>query len=154
MASNLTKASTMRANMKLVCEIKIIYNAVLGVWQMISVEEALEKVLSYVEVLESERKPILDCLGQALAEDVYSAIDIPPLDNSAMDGYAWLDGAHHARGDDLKDTRRGQDPPRSSSSATRMHSSASVRVARGQPKLRRTKPSPSEPKAFPSLRAT
>ncbi len=55
---------------------------------MISVEEALEKVLSYVEVLEPERKPILDCLGQVLAEDVYSAIDIPPLDNSAMDGYA------------------------------------------------------------------
>jgi len=55
---------------------------------MISVEEALEKVLSYVEVLEPEQKPILDCLGQVLAEDVYSTIDIPPLDNSAMDGYA------------------------------------------------------------------
>jgi molybdopterin molybdotransferase len=55
---------------------------------MISVEEALEKVLSYVVVLEPERKPILDCLGQVLAEDVYSTIDIPPLDNSAMDGYA------------------------------------------------------------------
>jgi len=55
---------------------------------MISVEEALKKVLSYVEVLEPERKPILDCLGQVLAEDVYSDIDIPPLDNSAMDGYA------------------------------------------------------------------
>jgi molybdopterin molybdotransferase len=55
---------------------------------MISVEEALEKVLHYVEVLEPERKPILDCLGQVLAEDVYSTIDIPPLDNSAMDGYA------------------------------------------------------------------
>jgi len=55
---------------------------------MISVEEALDKILSYVEVLEPERKPILDCLGQVLAEDIYSTIDIPPLDNSAMDGYA------------------------------------------------------------------
>jgi molybdopterin molybdotransferase len=55
---------------------------------VISVEEALEKVLSYVEVLEPEQKPILGCLGQVLAEDVYSTIDIPPLDNSAMDGYA------------------------------------------------------------------
>ena len=55
---------------------------------MISVEEALDKVLSCVEVLEPERKPILECLGQVLAEDVYSTIDIPPLDNSAMDGYA------------------------------------------------------------------
>jgi len=55
---------------------------------MISVEEALEKVLSYVEVLVPERKSILDCLGQVLAEDVHSTIDIPPFDNSAMDGYA------------------------------------------------------------------
>ncbi len=55
---------------------------------MISVREALEKILSYVEVLEPEEKPILDCLGQVLAEDVYSIIDVPPLDNSVMDGYA------------------------------------------------------------------
>jgi molybdopterin molybdotransferase len=55
---------------------------------MISVEEALKKILSYVEVLEPEEKPILDCLGQVLAEDVYSNIDVPPLDNSAMDGFA------------------------------------------------------------------
>jgi molybdopterin molybdotransferase len=55
---------------------------------MISVEEALERVLSHVEVLEPERKPILDCLGQILAEDIYSTIDIPPLDNAAMDGFA------------------------------------------------------------------
>ena len=55
---------------------------------MISVEEALEKILSYIEVLEPEKKPILDCLGRVLAGDIYSTIDIPPLDNSAMDGYA------------------------------------------------------------------
>jgi molybdopterin molybdotransferase len=55
---------------------------------MISVDEALEKVLSCVEVLEPERKPILACLGQVLAETVHSSLDIPPLDNSAMDGYA------------------------------------------------------------------
>jgi len=55
---------------------------------MISVEEALEKILGYVRVLGPEEKPILSCLGQVLAEDVYSTIDIPPLDNSAMDGFA------------------------------------------------------------------
>ena len=57
---------------------------------MVSVEQALEEVLSAVAVLEAEKKPILDCLGQVLAEDVYSTIDIPPEDNSAMDGYAVL----------------------------------------------------------------
>jgi len=55
---------------------------------LLSVEQALEKILGYVDVLEAEPKPILDCLGQVLAEDVYSTINIPPLDNSAMDGYA------------------------------------------------------------------
>jgi molybdopterin molybdotransferase len=55
---------------------------------MISVEQALEKVLSYVDVLEEEERPILDCLGQVLAEDIYSPINVPPLDNTAMDGYA------------------------------------------------------------------
>ncbi|MBE9500973.1 MAG: molybdopterin molybdotransferase MoeA [Dehalococcoidia bacterium] len=55
---------------------------------MITVEQALEKVLSCVEVLNREEKPILECLGQVLDEDVYSPLDVPPLDNAAMDGYA------------------------------------------------------------------
>ena len=55
---------------------------------MISVEQALEMVLSQAEMLEEERVPILDSLGQVLAEDIISDINIPPLDNSAMDGYA------------------------------------------------------------------
>ncbi len=59
---------------------------------MISVEQALDKVLSYVNVLDAEERAILDCLGQVLAEDVYAGIDIPPMDNSAMDGYAVISG--------------------------------------------------------------
>ena len=55
---------------------------------MISVEQALDKILNYVHVLEDEERPILECLGQVLAEDVYSSLNVPPLDNSAMDGYA------------------------------------------------------------------
>ena len=55
---------------------------------MIPVEEALEKILASVNVLEPEIKPIMECLGQVLAENVYSDVTIPPLDNSAMDGYA------------------------------------------------------------------
>ncbi len=55
---------------------------------MISVKQALGKILSYVDVLKEEESPILGCLGQVLAEDIYSTINVPPLDNSAMDGYA------------------------------------------------------------------
>ncbi len=55
---------------------------------MISVEEALSRILDTVKVLESGRQPLLESLGQVLAEDVYAAFDVPPRDNSAMDGYA------------------------------------------------------------------
>ncbi len=55
---------------------------------MLSVEEARERVLGYFNVLEPETRPILEADGQVLAEDVEGRFDIPPLDNSAMDGYA------------------------------------------------------------------
>ncbi|WP_184483361.1 molybdopterin molybdotransferase MoeA [Saccharopolyspora gloriosae] len=35
-----------------------------------------------------ESRPLTDCLGLALAEDLVAAIPLPPFDNSAMDGYA------------------------------------------------------------------
>jgi molybdopterin molybdotransferase len=55
---------------------------------MISVEQALEKILSSISVLEEEDRPLLESLGQVLAEDIFSDIDVPPKDNSALDGYA------------------------------------------------------------------
>jgi len=56
--------------------------------KMISVDEALEYVLKHFEPLEPEEVEILDALDRVLAEYVYSDMDIPPFDNSAMDGYA------------------------------------------------------------------
>ena len=55
---------------------------------MISVEEARERILAFFHRLPVERKPLLDALGQVVAEDVVAPFDIPPLDNTAMDGYA------------------------------------------------------------------
>lgn len=55
---------------------------------MLSVEEAYDRIISAFGPLEAEEKPILDSLGQVLAADVYSPLDIPPAANSAMDGYA------------------------------------------------------------------
>ena len=55
---------------------------------MISVEEARERILSFFTRLGAERKPTLEALGQVLAEDVVAPFDIPPLNNTAMDGYA------------------------------------------------------------------
>jgi molybdopterin molybdotransferase len=55
---------------------------------MLTVEEALQKILDAISPLEAETAPIMDTLGQVLAEDIISEIIVPPLDNSAMDGYA------------------------------------------------------------------
>ncbi|MGH7607402.1 MAG: molybdopterin molybdotransferase MoeA, partial [Gemmatimonadales bacterium] len=41
-----------------------------------------------VAPLPPERRPLRDALDLVLAEDVTSPIDLPPWDNSAMDGYA------------------------------------------------------------------
>ncbi len=55
---------------------------------MASVDEALDMILSTVNVLDRQNKPLLKCLGQALAEDIIAPINVPSFDNSAMDGYA------------------------------------------------------------------
>ncbi|MBC7225289.1 MAG: molybdopterin molybdotransferase MoeA, partial [Anaerolineae bacterium] len=57
-------------------------------YPMLSVEEATEQVLQAFSPLETETIPILDALGRVLAEDIHADMDIPPLPNTAMDGYA------------------------------------------------------------------
>ncbi len=54
----------------------------------LSVESARSRVLDTVHVLDAEPVPVADALDRVLADDVRSAGDVPPLANSAMDGYA------------------------------------------------------------------
>lgn len=55
---------------------------------MISVTEAITTILKEIAVLGTERIAITGALGRVLAEDISAPFNIPPLDNSAMDGYA------------------------------------------------------------------
>ena len=55
---------------------------------MLSVEDAREKILSKFEILNPTQINILDSVGSIVSEDIISEINVPPLDNSAMDGYA------------------------------------------------------------------
>jgi len=57
-------------------------------YPMLSVEEARARILERFRPLEPERIPILEALDRVLAEDVTAEMDIPPLPNTAMDGYA------------------------------------------------------------------
>ena len=50
--------------------------------------DAARTILEHVAPLGSEHRPLKEALGLVLAEDVASPIDLPPWDNSAMDGYA------------------------------------------------------------------
>ncbi|HLI91112.1 MAG TPA: gephyrin-like molybdotransferase Glp [Ktedonobacteraceae bacterium] len=57
---------------------------------MISVEEALERILSEIEPLNIVQLPLSEALGAVLAQDIIAQEDIPPFANSAMDGFALL----------------------------------------------------------------
>ncbi|MDQ3520747.1 MAG: molybdopterin molybdotransferase MoeA, partial [Gemmatimonadota bacterium] len=56
----------------------------------VSVAEARALILGVVARLPSEQRRLLDALGYVLDEDVLYPVDLPPWDNSAMDGFAVL----------------------------------------------------------------
>jgi molybdopterin molybdotransferase len=56
---------------------------------MLSFEQALEKLLSAAQAVEEVRSlPLTAAAGRILAAPQQSTVAVPPLDNSAMDGYA------------------------------------------------------------------
>jgi molybdopterin molybdotransferase len=57
---------------------------------MIQVQEALDQILSKIKYKGVEKVSLDKALGRVLAEDVVSRVNNPPLDNSAMDGYALI----------------------------------------------------------------
>ena len=56
---------------------------------MLSVQEALDYLMQAVRpVAESETLPTEQCWNRVLASDQLSQLDVPPADNTQMDGYA------------------------------------------------------------------
>jgi molybdopterin molybdotransferase len=56
---------------------------------MLSVEQALEQILAQVApITATERVSTFAASGRTLARDLVSGMDVPPQDNSQMDGYA------------------------------------------------------------------
>ena len=56
---------------------------------LLSVDEALATLLAQARaVAEVEEVPTLEAAGRVLARAQRSTMDVPPMDNSAMDGYA------------------------------------------------------------------
>ncbi len=55
----------------------------------ISLEQALNILMDHVTQGKTERKPLEECLGLVLSQDVYALLDMPPFSRSAQDGYAF-----------------------------------------------------------------
>jgi molybdopterin molybdotransferase len=55
---------------------------------MMDVEQALARICADVDRKPGERVALLEAHGRTLSEAIRSPLDVPPLDNSAMDGFA------------------------------------------------------------------
>lgn len=55
---------------------------------MVELEQAVEKILAAIPGAKSERIALSEAHGRVVAEKVVAKVDLPPFDNSSMDGYA------------------------------------------------------------------
>lgn len=61
---------------------------------VISVEQAILRMLEHTPILNSEQAPLEEAVGRSLAQNLYARYPQPPFDRSPLDGYA-------VRGEDL-----------------------------------------------------
>jgi molybdopterin molybdotransferase len=76
---------------------------------MLSLDDAVARLLAAAPahaITEREQLATLDALGRVLAEDVASTLDVPPADNTSMDGYALRAGDVPAPGTVLRVSQR------------------------------------------------
>jgi molybdopterin molybdotransferase len=101
---------------------------------MISFDEALNNILSHIHALGLEKVSLLESLGRVIAEDIHAPRNIPPLDNSAMDGYA-------LRVEDIQKASPNhpirleviEDLPAGSISKKKLESGKAIRIMTGAP---------------------
>ena len=55
---------------------------------LLSVDQARERILSNFQPVTTETLPLTGCSNRVLAQDIVAATDLPPFDNSSMDGFA------------------------------------------------------------------
>jgi len=99
--------------------------------QMLSLDEALARLGAAIRPLafdEAETVSTFDALGRILAEDVRSTLDVPPEDNSAMDGYAMRAADVPAAGTILPVSQR---IAAGAPSATELHPGTAARIFTG-----------------------
>jgi len=55
---------------------------------LLSVDQARQRILSHFQPVTTETLPLTGCSNRVLAQDIRAANDLPPFDNSSMDGFA------------------------------------------------------------------
>ena len=55
---------------------------------LLSVKEAQDRILAVFTSVHTEHIPLANCAGRILGEDIHAPDDLPPFDNSSMDGFA------------------------------------------------------------------
>ena len=55
---------------------------------LLSVDQARERILSQLHPVTTEKRDLAECASRVLARDIAASTDLPPFDNSSMDGFA------------------------------------------------------------------
>ena len=55
---------------------------------LLSVDQARERILSQLQFVTTEKINLAECADRVLARDIAASTDLPPFDNSSMDGFA------------------------------------------------------------------
>ena len=55
---------------------------------LLSVDEARARILSHFHPVATETLPLAECADRVLAQDIAATTELPPFDNSSMDGFA------------------------------------------------------------------
>lgn len=101
---------------------------------LLSVDEALERILSGITPLPAERVALLESLGRTLAEDIYAEANHPPFPNSSMDGYAVrAEDVAAARTDTPACLHVSLDIPAGSAPTQPLHPGEAARIMTGAP---------------------
>ena len=101
---------------------------------LITVEDALNKILETITPVEIEQLPLSSSLNRVLAQPIVSQVKVPPFANSAMDGYAVnaadTGGASEATPVSLKVI---ENIPAGASSSNKLTAKTAARIMTGAP---------------------
>jgi molybdopterin molybdotransferase len=101
---------------------------------LLSVDQARERILSHFQPVTTETLPLRACSQRVLAQDILATSDLPPFDNSSMDGFAVrAEDVRYATGGSPRSLRVVADIPAGSHPTISLRSGEAARIMTGAP---------------------